>query len=125
MDQNLLQLLKVTTPNPSLDEAEVSRARKARVKRRYISVPLNLTLTPTFSDMTLSWDPPATYEAITGYKILSGGVEIADVPASPTPTYTHTDLTPSTTYSYSIYAYNQYGGTSGMLEGSQATTPAP
>ncbi len=117
MNENKLKLLLNI-----IDTTAVSRARKARVRRRYISIPKNMTLDASDTQVIIGWEAPDVYQVISGYKILSSGIEVADIPASPLLTYIHTGLTPQTTYSYSIYAYNQYGGTSGMLQGSTTTT---
>ncbi|WBC28350.1 fibronectin-like protein [Pinkberry virus LS07-2018-MD00] len=123
MDQNILNLLRANAPKtPPPDEVYVSRSRKARTKRRYLSPPINLILDATASEVTIAWEEPLIYQSISGYKVLADGVEIADVPhMPPLLSYVHTGLTPSTMYSYAVYAYNEYGGTSGMLEGTVST----
>lgn len=105
------------------DATETSAARKARARRRYISTPTNLVLTPTDVQVTLDWTASQGL-SITGYKILRDGVEIDEV-AHPTVTYVDTGLSPSTQYTYTIYAYNQYQGTSGTLTAIVTTNAGP
>lgn len=126
----VLKLLQGNQVKPSSEPAHVttdaamtSAARKARARRRYISTPTGLVLTPTDVQVTLDWTA-SNGLSITGYKILRDGVEISEV-AHPTVTYVDTGLAPSTQYTYTIYAYNQYQGTSGTLTGMVTTNAGP
>lgn len=104
------------------DAANISAARKARARRRYISPPTDLVFTPTDISIQLDWTASTSYGGIGGYKISRDGVEIADINAT---TYTDEGLTASTQYTYAIYAYNQYQGTSGIISGTATTNAGP
>lgn len=104
------------------DETELGTlaSSKRRRRRQYISTPSNLMLvTPTNSSVVLTWDEP-TGLFVDGYIILRDDVKIADVTSN---TYTDTGLTPETTYSYIVYAYNRFGGESPHVTDS-TTLPA-
>ena len=126
MDAETIALLRggrvpASLPSQNVDGSLISSARKARARRRYISVPTNLILTPT--DITVQVDWTASNGiSISGYKVLRDGVEVGDVPGV---TYTDAGLTPSTIYTYEVYAYNGYHGTSGKVTGQTTTNPTP
>lgn len=123
--ENLIKAVEKTQKEPATDPSTISIARKARARRRYISTPTNLILTPAEGATTvqLDWTASASYGGVSGYKILRDGIEIADVTGV---TYTDTDesLAASTQYTYGVYAYNDYQGTSGIVSGTTTTNAA-
>ena len=85
------------------------------------SVPTNLSVTgTTTSTVSLSWNPSTagTY-AIAGYKIYRGGTQVG---TSAGTNYTDTGLTASTTYTYTVAAYDTNGNTSAQSGSVNATT---
>jgi chitodextrinase len=91
------------------------------------SVPASLTATAgASSQINLNWtastDPVVagqTTSGLAGYKIYRNGTEIA---TSTTTSYFNTGLTPSTTYSYMVAAYDGAGNTSAQSAAKSATT---
>jgi chitodextrinase len=62
--------------------------------------------TPTATSLTLAWAPALDDVAVTGYRLLRDGVEIA---TTTVPSFTDTGLAPSTPYSYSVSAFDAAG----------------
>ena len=93
------------------------------------ATPTNLSGTAvSTSQIDLSWSPSTDNTAVTGYKVFTNGTQVA---TTTTTSYSHTNLSPFTTYSYTISAYD-VGGNTGALSGalsvttqSPATTPPP
>lgn len=84
------------------------------------SVPQNLSATTiSHTQIDLSWDASTDDTAVTGYRILRDGVEIA---TTGTLTYSDTALTPATTYAYRVSAYDGAGNESGQSSPANATT---
>jgi len=87
---NTVKSVPATTPNP----------------------PLNVTATPGYQQITLSWQAPtdAIYVPIISYNVVNylTAQIIANVPGS-TLTYTVPNLTPGISYSFYIQAINSYG----------------
>ncbi len=81
------------------------------VVRPFPTVPLNLAVTgTTSSSISLSWSSSTEVNgAIAGYKIYRGGVQTG---TSTITSFTNTNLTASTTYSYAVAAYDAAGATS-------------
>lgn len=73
------------------------------------------------SQVNLTWMASTDNIGVTGYKIFRGGVQIA---TSSTPSYSHTGLTPSTNYSYTVSAYDAAGNNSAQSGSANATTQA-
>ncbi|EKD26366.1 MAG: Pectate lyase [uncultured bacterium] len=68
------------------------------------SVPTNLTATAvSSSQINLSWIAATDNVSVTGYKIFRGGVQVG---ISTTTSYSNTGLTPNTSYTYTISAYD-------------------
>lgn len=119
----------MSADSPQLDR---SRGRKQR-RRRYLG-PMTLNTTAlSDTEVELTWTRP--YGAyVAGYKIFRDNVEIHDYPEYVTvmgetivnEPYIYVDNTAvmETTYTYSIQAYNNYGGTS-PLSTSEVTTLDP
>lgn len=84
------------------------------------STPTNLTATAnSSSQVTLSWT--ASTGNVAGYQILRNGSEIA---SSTTNNYSDNTVSPSTTYTYNVIAYNTSGDLSGQSNTASVTTPA-
>lgn len=86
------------------------------------STPTNLSAsTISSSQINLSWTASTDNVGVTGYKIYRNGTQI--VTASGT-SYQNTGLSPSTTYSYTVAAYDAAGNTSTQSASASATTQA-
>jgi pectate lyase len=91
------------------------------------SVPLNLTATTaSSSQIDLSWNTstdPSTGSGqatgVSGYKIFRNGSQIVVVT---TASYSDTDLSPATTYTYTVSAYDAVGNESSQSASASATT---
>ncbi len=87
------------------------------------STPANLVATATSSaTVALTWTASTDNVAVTGYRILRGGVQIG---TSATTTFGDTGLSPSTAYSYTVVAIDAAGNASGPSTAAPVTTPAP
>ncbi len=94
------------------------------------SVPAGLTATAiSTSQINLSWvastDPTVSGQVtsgLAGYRVYRGGTQIATVT---TTSYSDTGLSPSTTYTYTIAAYDVAGNVSAQSSSASATTQAP
>jgi chitodextrinase len=85
------------------------------------STPTGLTATATSSSqISLAWTASTDDVGVSGYKIFRGGVQIATTGAT---SYQNQGLTPDTTYSYSVAAYDSAGNTSALSATASATTP--
>ena len=86
------------------------------------TVPTGLTATAqTYSTVSLTWNAATDPEGVAGYHVYRNGSEIATIPGT---SYTDGGLSPSTTYSYTVSAYDSYGNTSAQSGTASATTPA-
>ncbi len=86
------------------------------------STPTNLIATaisPT--QINLSWSSSTDNVGVSGYKIYRSGIQIA---TSTTNSYSNIGLTPSTTYSYNVSAYDAAGNISEQSSSVSATTLA-
>ncbi len=61
------------------------------------------------TSVSLHWTASSATQGVTGYNILRNGAKVA---TSATTTYTDTGLTPSTSYTYTLTAYDSVGDTS-------------
>jgi chitodextrinase len=88
------------------------------------STPTNLTaLAVSSSQINLSWSASTDNVGVTGYKIFRDGTQITTVATS---SYADTGLSPSTTYSYTVAAFDAAGNTSAQSSPASGTTlPAP
>jgi len=88
------------------------------------SVPSSLTATAvSFSEIDLAWTPSTDNVGVAGYRIYRNGQLVATgVTAT---SYADTNLAASTTYSYTVAAYDVAGNVSGTSTAVTGTTPAP
>ncbi len=86
------------------------------------TVPTNLIATAvSSSQINLAWTASTDNVAVTGYKIYRGEVQVG---TSATNSYSDTGLSPSTTYSYTVSAYDAAGNNSAQSVAANATTQA-
>src|SRR5260370_503801 len=84
------------------------------------TVPTGLTATAvSSSQINLSWTASTDAMGVTGYNIFRGGGKIGTAPST---TSQHLGLFPSTSYTYSVSAYDAAGNTSAQSAGAGATT---
>src|SRR5213078_256904 len=87
------------------------------------SVPTGLTASAvSSSQINLSWTASSDNVGVSGYRVYRGGTQIA---TTTTTAYANTGLAPSTTYSYTVAAYDAAGNLSAQSASASATTPAP
>jgi hypothetical protein len=73
------------------------------------TVPTNLTATAASqSQINLTWTASTDNTAVSGYKVYRDGTQVATIAAT---SYSDTNLTPSTVYSYTVAAYDAAGNT--------------
>src|SRR5438552_1923689 len=87
------------------------------------SVPTGLTATAvSSSQINLSWTASSDNVGVSGYRVYRGGTQIA---TRSTTSFANTGLSASTTYSYTVAAYDAAGNLSAQSSSASATTPAP
>src|SRR5438876_191301 len=87
------------------------------------SVPTGLTAAAvSSSQINLSWTASSDNVGVSGYRVFRGGTQIA---TTSTTSYANTGLSPSTTYSYTVAAFDAAGNLSAQSSSASATTPAP
>src|SRR2546425_1113195 len=88
------------------------------------SVPTNLSASAvSSSQMNLSWTASTDNVGVAGYTIYRGGSQIATTSLT---SYSDTGLSPSSTYSYTVVAYDAAGNVSALsVAASAATLPPP
>ncbi len=87
------------------------------------SVPANLTVTGvTTSTASLSWTASTDNVGVSGYNVYRNGTQVG---TTANPSYTDTGLAPSTTYTYTVAAYDAAGNVSGRSTAANATTQTP
>src|SRR5437773_2613566 len=87
------------------------------------SVPTGLTASAVSSSkINLSWTASFDNVGVSGYRVYRGGTQIATTSAT---SFANTGLAPSTTYSYTVAAYDAAGNVSAQSSPASATTPAP
>ncbi len=95
-----------------------------RVDNTAPSVPSGLSLTNvTVSDVNLSWNVSSDVSGVAGYYLYRDGVLIATIISGTS--YTDAGLTPETTYSYTLNAYDILGNTSVQSAPLLVTTLTP
>src|SRR5438874_1312327 len=87
------------------------------------SVPTGLTASAvSSSQINLSWTASSDNVGVSGYRVYRNGSQIATTSAT---SFANTGLSPSTTYSYTVAAYDAAGNLSAQSSPASATTPAP
>src|SRR5213076_1211083 len=87
------------------------------------SVPTGLTASAvSSSQINLSWTASSDNVGVSGYRVYRNGTQIATTGAT---SFANTGLSPSTTYSYTVAAYDAAGNLSAQSSSASATTPAP
>jgi len=87
------------------------------------TVPTNLAVTGiTTSTVSLAWSASTDNVGVAGYKIYRGGVQVG---VSGVVSYTDTGLAASTTYTYTVSAYDAAGNNSAQSAPVSATTATP
>src|SRR2546428_2098457 len=87
------------------------------------SVPTGLTAAAvSSSQINLSWTASTDNVGVSGYRVYRGGTQIA---TTSTTSFTNTGLSPSTTYTYTVAAYDAAGNLSAQSSSASATTPVP
>jgi len=111
-----------TSNNESCFSAEVSKVLPAAGDTTPPTTPTNLTATAiSSSQINLSWTASTDNVGVTGYRIYRGGVQIATTTLT---SYSNTGLSPSTSYSYTVAAYDAAGNVSPQSTAVSATTQA-
>lgn len=86
------------------------------------SVPTGLSATAiSSSQINLSWTASTDNVGVTGYKVYRGGSQIGTTAST---TYQDTGLAASTSFTYTVAAYDAAGNTSAQSAGASATTQA-
>src|SRR5207253_7899812 len=86
------------------------------------SVPTGLTASAvSSSQINLSWAASSDNVGVSGYRVFRDGAQIATTGAT---SFTNTGLSPSTTYSYAVAAFDAAGNLSAQSSPASATTPA-
>ena len=86
------------------------------------STPANLTASAaSASQINLSWTASSDNIGVTGYNIFRGGSQVRTITGT---SYADTGLTASTTYSYTVSAFDAAGNQSGQSNVASATTTA-
>jgi hypothetical protein len=84
------------------------------------TVPTGLTATAvSSSQINLSWTASTDNVGVTGYDVYRGGTQVG---TSPTASYSDTGLAASTSYTYTVAAYDAAGNTSAQSTSASATT---
>lgn len=79
---------------------------------------------PVANRVDVIWTASTDNVGVAGYTVYRDGSEIAKLSASAT-SYTDTSVTGSTTYSYTVDAFDAFGNRSDASSAASATTPAP
>jgi chitodextrinase len=86
------------------------------------TAPTSLAAVPASSSaISLNWNPSSDAAGVLGYRVYRGGVEIAQASGT---SYTDTGLSASTSYTYSVAAFDAAGQTSAPSNQATATTLA-
>jgi fibronectin type 3 domain-containing protein len=112
------------------NHSELSRTVRVTTLRRDDveppTVPTDLTAEATGpNQVVLVWDPSSDDTAVAGYSIYRDGAELEPGVDGLTVTYTDVDVQPSTTYSYTVRAFDADGNTSPLSTAAEVTTPPP
>ncbi len=110
--------------NTSAQCAQVSATTPAKASTDTTppSIPTNLTATAASStQINLAWTASTDNVGVTGYNIYRAGTKVGSTAAT---SYSDTGLTPSTTYSYTVAAYDAAGNVSAQSTAASAATTA-
>ncbi|MFQ5964326.1 MAG: fibronectin type III domain-containing protein, partial [Candidatus Scalinduaceae bacterium] len=106
--------------NESGQSTDVSATTLSSVDTTPPSIPTSPVATPvSTTQIDLSWNASTDNVGVTGYRIYRNGSQVGDVSST---TYQDTGLSPSTTYTYTVSAYDAAGNESGQSTGVSATT---
>jgi chitodextrinase len=83
------------------------------------STPTGLTATPSGSFASLSWTASTDNVGVAGYRVYRNGTEVG---ISTTTTYLDTTTSPSTSYAYTVRAYDYNSNLSGLSNSAGVTT---
>ena len=87
------------------------------------STPTNLVASNIMqTSVDLSWDASTDNTGVTGYEIFQDAVSVATAPSN---SFTVTGLTPSTSYDFTVRAFDAAGNDSAFSNTASANTPAP
>jgi hypothetical protein len=110
-----------TSNNESSFSAEVSKAIPA-VDTTSPTIPgTPVANTVTTTTVALSWTASTDSVGVTGYRVYRGGSQIG---TSASASYSDSDLTPATQYSYTVAAYDAAGNVSSQSSARVVTTQA-
>ena len=108
--------------NTSAQSTSVSVTTQALVNNTAPTVPTGFAVqSEDQSDAVITWTPSTDPVAVTGYNVYRNGAKIG---TAALPFYSDTGLTPSTTYSYTVSAYDAAGNTSAQSAAFSVTTLA-
>ncbi len=106
--------------NSSAQSAAVSAKTTTSVDSTSPSIPSGLAVTSTTATtVSLAWSASSDNVAVTGYRVYSGGVALGTTSAT---SYSVSGLTPATSYSYTVAAFDAAGNTSSPSAPISATT---
>lgn len=106
--------------NNSIQSSAVTATTQAVVDTVPPTVPTNLVATAvSSSQINLAWSPSTDNVGVSGYKIFRNGVQIS---TSIVTSYSDTGLSPSTSYSYTVSAFDAAGNNSDPSSPATATT---
>ena len=112
----------VTTPNGTSATSASDTFTYAVADTVPPTVPTNLTATAISStQINLTWTASTDNVGVTGYQIFRNGVQVG---TSATNSYSDSGLTASTTYTYTVSAYDAAGNVSAQSSAANATTLA-
>jgi chitodextrinase len=108
--------------NMSAQTAAVSATTQNAPDTTPPSVPTNLTATASGSaQVNLSWTASTDNVGVTGYNVYRNGAQVGTTTGI---TYQDVGLSPSTTYSYTVAAFDAAGNVSAQSQAQNATTSA-
>src|SRR5207302_1023187 len=110
--------------NHSAPSAAASVTTPAATDAQAPSVPTGLAGSgPSANQVNLSWSPSTDNVGVSGYTVYRGGTRVATVPYT-TLFRSDTTVAPSTTYSYTVDAFDAAGNHSAPSAAASVTTPA-
>ena len=114
----------ITSPSAStlspLNNTAGSGTGSTSASTTLLNAPANLTATATSpTQINLTWSPAAGPNGVAGYVVFRDGSQIATPSGT---TYSDTELTPSTTYTYMVSAFDSSGNSSIDSSSTTATT---